>query len=65
MEEAGSTLRGLGPDGLEEGLQLVEAASRDNRVWKSGLDAAYRYESTRAYQKEGSEVKYAGLESRK
>jgi len=42
LEEAGSTLRGLGPDGLEEGLQLVEAASRDNRVWKSGLDAAYR-----------------------
>ena len=42
LEEAGSTLRDLEVAHVEDGLQLVEAARSDYKVWKSGLDAAYR-----------------------
>lgn len=42
LEETGSTLRGLGPNGVDEAMRMVEAATKDNRVWKSGLESTYR-----------------------
>jgi len=42
LEETGKTLRGLKVDQLADAVKLVMAARGDNRVWKSGLDLAYR-----------------------